>query len=129
MAERAATPGGIAAIVARRTAERDEAIGVARAYATDLATRLPLVAVVVFGSYARGDFNTWSDIDVLVVADQLPTDGRRRLDLLWSCRPGGLEPVGWTPEELEVRRRRRDPIATEADRVGVTVHGTLPPPT
>jgi hypothetical protein len=34
--------------------------------------------------------------------------------------------VGWTPAELAQRRRRRDPIAREADAVGVVVFGALP---
>lgn len=29
-------------------------------------------AVLPFGSVARGDFNLWSDVDVLVVSDALP---------------------------------------------------------
>jgi hypothetical protein len=126
VADGASPAGGIGAIVARRAAERDEAIGRSRAYAEALASRLSLVAVVVFGSYARGDFNTWSDIDVLVVADDLPADSGARLDLLWSSRLGGIEPVAWTTEEFQARRHRRDPIATEADQLGVTVHGALP---
>jgi predicted nucleotidyltransferase len=32
---------------------------------------LRLQAAVVFGSVARGDFNRWSDVDLLLVADSL----------------------------------------------------------
>lgn len=41
---------------------------------------------MVFGSVARGDFNLWSDIDVLVVADNLPER--------WLDRLGRLAPLG-----------------------------------
>jgi len=35
--------------------------------------RVKLALALVYGSYARGDFNEWSDIDVLlVVEDNLP---------------------------------------------------------
>lgn len=96
-------------------------------WAPILAGRLDgLVAVVVFGSVARGDFNKWSDIDVLVVADGLPASGRDRLELLMRDSPPRVQPVGWTPAELDTRRIRRDPIAREADTVGVVVHGRLP---
>ncbi len=99
----------------------------AASWAAALPDELGVVAVVVFGSVARGDFNKWSDIDVLLVAEHLPSSSRDRIELLFADRPGGLEPVGWTPSELVERRRRRDPIAREANEVGVVVRGALPP--
>lgn len=119
---------GVRAIAGRRRVKRIEAIQVARGYAEALDEEIPLATAVVFGSYARGDFNTWSDIDVLVLADALPADFRERLDVLWHHRPGGVEPVGWTLSEHRTRRQRRDPIAVEADTVGILVLGTLPFP-
>lgn len=121
----AAERSGVRAIAARRQVERSDAIEAARRYARAVDEDVPLAAAVVFGSYARGDFNTWSDIDVLVVSDALPADPRQRLDMLWWHRPGGVEPVGWTLAEHQVRRRRRDPIAVEVDIVGVVVLGSL----
>ncbi len=117
---------GVAIIAARRRGERAAAIEVARRYAEAVAEEAPLAAAVVFGSYARGDFNTWSDIDVLVVSDAFPPGFRERMDVLWRHRPPGIEPVGWTVAELAERRRRVDPIAVEADTVGVVVAGELP---
>jgi len=119
--------GGVAAVVARRRAEQAAAVEAARRYGAGLPAELGVVGVVVFGSYARGDFNTWSDIDVLVVAEGLPPGRRARDDLLWSRRPDGVWPVGWTVAELAEHRRRRDPIAVEAGAVGITVAGALPP--
>lgn len=118
---------GIRAIVERRRGEQAAAFELATRYAAALSAEVPLVAAVVFGSYARGDFNTWSDIDVLVISPHLPDGGRERCDLLWRHLPGGVSPIGWTISELEAGRRRRDPIAVEVDAVGVTVTGALPP--
>jgi hypothetical protein len=114
------------AILERRRAEQDARIGTAREWAVRLATRLEVTAAVVFGSSARGDFNRWSDIDVLIVSPALPAGARERLELLGRDAPPGVQPVGWTPEELAARRLRRDPIARECDSCGVVVQGALP---
>lgn len=113
-------------ILVRRRSEQEARIRCAADWAHELAKRLDLVAVVVFGSSARGDFNKWSDIDVLVVANDLPQGARERLAFLSEDAPVGVQPVGWTPDELADRRRRRDPIARECDGVGVMVLGALP---
>lgn len=112
-------------LLIRRRRERAARIKEARGWARRLAGRLAVRAVVVVGSVARGDFNKWSDLDVLVVADDLPADGRARLALLDADAPAGCQPIGWTPGELAERRRRGDPIAVEADTVGVVVYGAL----
>jgi hypothetical protein len=113
-------------ILVRRRAEQQARIRCAADWAHELAKRIDLVAVVIFGSTARGDFNKWSDIDVLVVANELPLDARVRLALLTEAAPPGLQPGGWMPDEFADRRRRKDPIARECDAVGVTVFGALP---
>jgi hypothetical protein len=91
-----------------------------------MADRARIEAVVVIGSVARGDFNRWSDLDVLVVADELPAGAAARLELLTKDAPPGLQPVGWTNEEWAERVRRRDPMTEEAYRDGVVVWGRLP---
>jgi hypothetical protein len=113
-------------ILVRRRAEQQARIRCAADWARELAKRLDLVAVVVFGSSARGDFNKWSDIDVLVLAHGLPPDARARLALLTEAAPPGIQPVGWMPDEFADRRRHNDPIARECDTVGITVLGALP---
>lgn len=112
-------------VIARRLAEQEERIGLAAAWAGRLQARLTIDAVVVFGSTARGDFNKWSDIDVLVIADGLPTDVREALELLTTDAPPGLQPVGWSRAELARRRNLKDPIARESDRIGKVVLGRI----
>lgn len=60
--------------------------------------------VILFGSYARGDANEYSDVDLVVVATQfsdIPQD--RRFDLLYDLTTG-LTPdfhvYGFTPQEF-----------------------------
>lgn len=114
--------------VARRRAERAALLEQAERWAQALARRLPsLRAAVVVGSVARGDFNRWSDLDVLVIADDLPGRWLDRCDRMAPVPPG-LQAIAWTPAELAARRRRRDPITVEAETIGMVVWGELPGP-
>jgi hypothetical protein len=113
-------------VVAARRAEQRARVDAVRDWAPQVVERLPgTLAVVVFGSVARGDFNLWSDTDVLVVADGLPERLLDRYDRLPPVPPR-VQPVLWTPAELAEARRRRNPVAVEADSVGVVVAGALP---
>jgi uncharacterized protein len=117
--------GGVAvtdALAARR-AERDRLIAVARSYAENLQARLPVNVVVLAGSVARGDFNLWSDIDVLVVADGLPDRLPDRLALLGADAPAGLQPVGFTPAELRRAAERANRLVLDAAEHGIVLAG------
>lgn len=110
-------------VIARRRAERAELIERARRFAESLDPSLGVEAVVVFGSVARGDFNLWSDVDVLVVASRLPERFLDRLEALG--RPlQRIEPIVWTPAEWHAQVRRRNPIATECVERGVWLVGS-----
>ena len=124
-----AIPGGRVTIpvIDRRRAQQRARIEAVATWAGCLAAEREVSAVVVFGSTVRGDFNKWSDVDVLVVAEELPDEWRTRTEVLAADAPLGLQQVGWTPAELAERRRRGDPIARECDAVGVVVYGALPP--
>lgn len=79
-----------------------------------LAAEVPLVRVVLFGSYATGRFTAASDIDLLVVYDGAPRHDayeliRRTLDV------PGLEPHVYTCEEAQsiratIERMERDGV-------------------
>lgn len=121
----------IRSVIERRRRERAELLDRARAFAGQLDPALGILAVVVFGSVARGDFNVWSDVDVLVVAERLPDHAVERVRAL-GRRPAGVQPVAWTPAEWAARLKKGDPIALEAEAVGVWLVGArtdLPSPT
>lgn len=113
----------VRSVVERRRRERQELLDRARVFADQLDPSLGVRAVVVFGSVARGDFNLWSDVDVLVVADHLPAHPVERLRSL-GARPGGVEPVAWTPTEWVTKHRTGNPIIREALEAGVWIVGT-----
>lgn len=116
-------------VVVRRRAEQARLVATAAEWASRAGPALGAQAVVVVGSVARGDFNKWSDIDVLVVAEELPATWAERSALVGGThRPPGVEVIAWTPTELVTRLRRgTDPLATEAYGPGVVVFGELPP--
>lgn len=75
----------------------------------------PVEGLILFGSWARGEAGTWSDVDVLVVSDAfrgLPVPDRIGL-LLEHARPP-IQPLGYTFEELENMVRKANPLALSA---------------
>lgn len=67
----------------------------------------------------NGDFNLWSDIDVVVVSDELrgsPLERLRQISI-----PPGFEVIPVTLEELKRLLERRNPIAVELLENGVIV--------
>jgi predicted nucleotidyltransferase len=105
--------------IEERVAERERLIGLARAHVLRLAGELDVRQAAVVGSVARGDFNVWSDVDVVVVAEGLPARTPDRLELLMADRPPRVEVMGFTPAELVEARRRRNPLVRELDSIGV----------
>lgn len=106
---RAAMRVDVAKVRALRQRQRQQRLDLARDVADDLAERMPLVAAIVVGSTARGDLADTSDVDVLVIAEALPDDFRRRAELV---DPGvaGVEVIAWTVEEWRHRRRVGNPL-------------------
>ena len=105
--------------LASRRRERERLLDLARAYAEGLRARLDLVGVVVVGSVARGDFNVWSDVDVVVVAETLPARAPERSALLILDAPAGVQPIGFTTEEFDAAWKGGNPLAREATEAGV----------
>lgn len=111
----------------RRRAERDRLVATARAYVERVAGRIPVLAAGVAGSVARGDFNVWSDLDVVIVSDELPEPGPSRAEVLGEGAPPGVEPHGYTTSEFARAIDRGDRLAQEAVECGVLLLGRLPP--
>ncbi|MEM1533160.1 MAG: nucleotidyltransferase domain-containing protein [Desulfurococcaceae archaeon] len=57
-----------------------------------------LKLVMLFGSRARGDFTDSSDIDILIVADDLPVDPREAYLLLYDYDFPNVNPLGMNTE-------------------------------
>ncbi len=85
-----------------------------------LAKQLGKVSVLLHGSYARGDFNLWSDVDLIIVSEAFndirPLD---RYELVKESLPDRAEPILWTPKEAEALLQK--PAWRQALRRGVVV--------
>ncbi len=91
----------------------------AREAAEKLRRALGDATVILHGSYARGDFNRWSDIDLVVVSPRFR--GIRVLDRynLLPPLPPRLELVLLTPEEFGEALRK--PVWRQALRRGAYI--------
>ncbi|MBS7637392.1 nucleotidyltransferase domain-containing protein [Candidatus Bathyarchaeota archaeon] len=79
-------------------------------------------ALILFGSYARGDFTEESDIDVILIAENLPKKliERRSLSSLYHLKK--LMAIGYYPEEFMEELRRGNPFIHEALKEGVIIY-------
>ncbi len=98
-------------------------IGLARTYVERLSERMPVLAAAVVGSVARGDFNVWSDVDVVVICDDLPDKVPDRGAILSEDAPGGVQAIGFTRAEFAEALRKQNPLAAMALEDGVILIG------
>ena len=112
--------------VARRRRDRERLVAEAECFVARLGAELDVRHAVVFGSVARGDFHDESDVDLLIVASRVPDAYPDRLSAVGYPDGSRVEPVVWTPDELDVQRRRGNVIAVEADERGVWLRGGGP---
>lgn len=79
-----------------------------------------LDAVYLYGSYARGKANEWSDIDVAVVSPDFSPDRFQEQVSLLRLAAGiddRIEPRPFRPEDFN----ETDPLASEIGRHGIRV--------
>lgn len=113
-------------ILARRVAQRERLVAKAREHVERLSKRRKVTAAVVVGSVARGDFNVWSDVDVIVLIDTLPDRAPDRVALANDGAPTGVQVVAYTSVEFADAIRRRNRMAIEAIEDGILLYGELP---
>ena len=108
----------------RRRREREERLKKARRFAKAIRGGISPASVVVIGSTARGDFNAWSDIDVVVVSPRFPKNPLKRYKILEPHLEPGIEPIPLRPEDLERLVERGAPVVEDIIR-GITIFDDL----
>jgi len=78
--------------------------------------------VVLFGSRARGDYTDGSDVDVLVVADELPDDPREAYDVVRRLVSPRVHPVCLRTEAFVRRLEGESTFLMEVLEDGVIVY-------
>lgn len=106
-------------VISKRERERRKVIEMVRTYANSLKGKY---TVFLIGSYARGDFNAWSDIDVLLIGDFQgnPLERLLRLDF-----PPGFEVIPLTENEFDKAIKKNKPIIWDVKNKGIVLRDDL----
>ncbi|MCX8162816.1 MAG: nucleotidyltransferase domain-containing protein, partial [Candidatus Bathyarchaeota archaeon] len=69
-----------------------------KAFLDEILARLEPCCVILFGSYARGSYTEYSDIDLCVISDRLPTDIVKRRTIATGIPR--ISAIGFTKDEV-----------------------------
>jgi len=92
-------------------------------YVSEVVRKLNPDLVILFGSFATGDINEGSDIDILVVAN-FKEDFLDRIRTLMDMNTFKIpiEPVGYTPEEFQEMKRKKNTFVLEVVEKGKVLY-------
>jgi hypothetical protein len=102
----------------------DDILRKLRKYARSKAKQQHARAIVLTGSFARGNYTATSDADILVIADNVPANVLERYALFSDSEfPIDLEPRVYTTREFVKMIRQGNRFALECLEFGVPLHG------
>lgn len=88
-------------------------------YLRRLQMKYDLKLFILFGSFAKGNYTYRSDIDVFIVASDLPKDLSKRFSALLDLDlPAQIQPFGYTTQEFTQMMQKKHPFLTEVLRKG-----------
>ena len=85
---------------------------------------MPLLSVILFGSYAKGRHTAASDVDLLVIYDD-PRRPNAYEIVVESLRIPRLEPLVYSRGEFERLAERDPPFVRALLRDGLAIYGEL----
>lgn len=95
-------------VLKRRMKQQLERIETAKQFIQRLRPEIGPLTAWVYGSVAKGTFKNWSDIDIFIVAKNLPEHPLRRLEVIHCFASFGVEPKAWTLDEFLSKLKRND---------------------
>jgi len=105
-----------------KTEARKEVKKVIRKYARKLKKEnFSFYHIYLFGSYAKGKANKWSDIDIAVISDEIDKDWDESRKRLWKLTRGvdsRLEPHGFSKKDFG---NNWHPMVNEIKKTGIRV--------
>lgn len=86
-----------------------------------LADKVPITAIYLYGSFAKGRSGKWSDIDLCVISPAFGKSIKDPLNYLWSKRlilnDFKIEPIGFSPQDF----KQGSPLIAEIKKYGIRV--------
>ncbi len=111
---------GRSRVIKERIEEQRRVIEEAFRIAEKLRKILGNVTVILYGSYVKGDFNLWSDIDIIIISERFnDIPPLKRYDLVLRLLPAKYEPKLWTVDEA--RRQLGKPWWREALKHSIVI--------
>lgn len=104
---------GCMEIIRERERRKETIVEEAKRWAKSLTFKC---TAILIGSYARGDFNLWSDIDIVLISE-FKGSPLERLKIL-DINPG-FQVIPLTPTEFKILVKKKDPLAVEALEYGI----------
>ena len=102
-----------------KTLSRNEAISIVRRYKRAIAHRFPQEPkVMMFGSYAKGSPNPWSDIDVAVIVPKVDDDKWLETSVALGM---DVDKISMRIEPILLEEYENTPIYHEVMNTGVAV--------
>ncbi|MEM3381780.1 MAG: nucleotidyltransferase domain-containing protein [Candidatus Bathyarchaeia archaeon] len=102
----------------------DDVLKRLRSYARRKAKEKNVKTIVLAGSIAKGTYTGTSDVDILIISDDLPSNILNRHTIFSDDRmPIDLEPHAYTTEELLKMLRRGDRFILDTLRYGIPIYG------
>jgi uncharacterized protein len=79
---------------------------------------VPIKEAILFGSYAKGDYNKWSDIDIALVSDLFGgnwIDDKDKIRMITLSISSEIEVVPFSPDDFNLQ----NPFAKEILKTGI----------
>jgi len=104
--------------------DQRDAINIAEKYANAISLKYELIKVILFGSYARGNYHKDSDIDIAVVLKDFKNiiETQRELMRIRRSIDSRIEPHPFRERDFETT----NPLVSEIIQYGQDINASMP---